>query len=249
MMNRIGKALVLVNTAVSIVALSWAVGLFFQFTDWGWKETRLKEGWRIPSEYDKRTAAFKEGVKARDIAFAGLVPARSALRDAENHFAQNHLFYVTDLAQLRSSADPIEAKYIEETGKIVLDTPGKEVGKPVLKDKVEGISKSYDSYLADLRKINEDIDKEVKEIMGWTAKEREVTFILNGKDDLGKVQKNTVGIYTLLDGEKKAQDEARAEKEYLQPIWARARQEAELLVERRAGLQETLDRLGGAKKQ
>ena len=73
-MNRIGKTLVLLHTAVSIVALSWAVGLFFQFTDWGWKEARLKEGRRIPSEYDKRTAAFKEGVKARDIALAGLVP-------------------------------------------------------------------------------------------------------------------------------------------------------------------------------
>jgi hypothetical protein len=244
MMNRIGKVLVLVNTAVSIVALSWAVGVFFRFTDWGWKEARLKEGWRIPSEYDKRTAAFKEGVKARDIALSGLVRARAAWRDAEDHFADNHLFYVADLTRLQSSQDPIEAKYIDETGKIVLDTPGKSIGKPVLKEKVAGIAKSYDSYLRDLKKINEDIDKEVKEIMGWTAKEREVTFILNGKDDLGKVQKNTVGIYSLLDAEKKAQDEARAEKEYLQPIWARARQEAELLVERRAGLQETLERLG-----
>ena len=62
----------------------------------------------------------------------------------------------------------------------------------------------------------------MKQIRDWTAKEKEVTFILNGKDDLGKVQKNTVGIYSLLDAEKKAQDEARAEKEYLQPIWARA---------------------------
>ncbi len=159
MMNRIGKTLVLLNTAVSIVALSWAVGLFFQFTDWGWKEARLKEGLRIPSEYDKRTAAFKEGVKARDIALAGLVPARSALRDAQDHFAENHLFYVADLTRLRSSSEPIEAKYIDETGKVALDTPGKNVGKPVLKDKVPGIAKSYDSYLADLNKVNEDIDR------------------------------------------------------------------------------------------
>lgn len=247
-MNRIGKGLVLVNTAASIVALAWAVGLYFQFTNWGWKEARVKEGWRIPSEYDKRAAAFKEGVKARDIALTGLMPARAALRDAEDHFAQNHLFYIADLTRLRSAAEPIEAKYIENNGQIVLDTPGKETGKPVLKDKVEGIAKSFDAYLTDLKKLHDDIDKQIMEIRDWTAKEREVTFILNGKDDLGKVQKNTVGIYSLLDAEKKAQDAARAEKEYLQPIWARARQEAELLVERRQSLQETLDRLGGGKK-
>lgn len=248
-MNRIGKGLVFVNTAASIVALSWAVGLFFQFSNWGWKEARVKEGWRIPSEYDKRAAVFKEGVKARDIALAGLVPARMALRDAEEHFADNHLFYVADLTRLRSATEPIEAKYIDNDGKIVLDTPGKETGKPVLKDKVDGIAKSLDAYRLDLKKLYEDIDKQIMEIRDWTAKEREVTFILNGKDDLGKVQKNTVGIYALLDAEKKAQDAARAEKEYLQPLWARARQEAQLLVERRQSLQETLDRLGGAKKQ
>ena len=65
---------------------------------------------------------------------------------------------MADLTRLRSSTEPIEAKYIEETGKVVLDTPGKSLGKPVLKDKVQGIAKSYDSYLADLTKVNEDIE-------------------------------------------------------------------------------------------
>ena len=242
-MNRIGKALVLVHTAVSIVALSWAVGLFFQFTDWGWKEPRSVQGLRIPSEYDKRTAAFKEGVHGRDLALVGLEQARLNLRDAKEHFAQNHLFYKQELARLGSSPDPIEVKYIARAGKIVLDTPGKTIGKPVLKDKVEGITKSYDSYLADLKKINEEIDQAVKELSDWIAKTKGITFILNGKDDLGKEQKNTVGIYALLEREKQAQDQAQLEKEYILPIRAQRRQEAELLVERRASLQETLDRL------
>src|SRR5205807_10367081 len=92
-MNRIGKGLVLVNTAASLVALAWAAGVFFQFTDWGWKEPRSELGLRIPSEYDKRTATFKEAVKARDMALPALQPAWASLREAEERFPQNHLFY------------------------------------------------------------------------------------------------------------------------------------------------------------
>src|SRR5690349_3872250 len=106
-MNRIGKGLVLANTAASIVALSWAAGVYFQFTDWGWKEPRSELGLRIPSEYDKRTAAFKEAVKARDTAVPALQPAWASLRAAEEPFPQNHLFYKQELARLRSATDPI----------------------------------------------------------------------------------------------------------------------------------------------
>ena len=133
MMNRIGKGLVLVNTAASLVALAWAAGVFFQFTDWGWKEPRSELGLRIPSEYDKRTATFKEAVKARDMALPALQPAWASLREAEERFPQNHLFYNQELARLRSSTEPIEVKYVSnKAGPIVLDTPGKAIGKPNL---------------------------------------------------------------------------------------------------------------------
>jgi hypothetical protein len=242
-MNRIGKGLVLVHTAVSIVALAWAAGLFLQFTDWGWKEPRSNLGLRIPSEYDKRAAAFKEAVKARDLALPALKPAWQALRDAEVRFPQNHLFYEQELARLRSASEPIEVKSVKRAGGIILDTPGKRIGKPVLEEKVEGIAKSYDSYRADLNKINETIDQEVKEIRAWTDKAQKVTFLLGGKDDTGKLVNNTVGIYGLLEVEKQAQDQARFEKEYLEPIWASALNQAEVFQTRRAGLEVELDRL------
>ena len=245
-MNRIGKGLVLLHVAISLLALSWAAGLLLQFTDWGWKEPRTDLGQRVPSEYDKSVAAAKQAGKARDLALPSVRPgsARISLREAEESFPKNHLYYTQQLARLQSSPDPIEAKAIKRAGKIVLDTPGKAIGKPVLEEKIEGITKSYDSYVADLKKINEDIDKEVKEIRDWTDKARAITFVLNGKDDAKK--EVTMGIYKLLDIEKKAQDQALFEKEYLQPIWARGLQEAELFMERRMYLQKTLD---GMKKK
>jgi hypothetical protein len=237
-MNRIGKSLVLANTAASIIALSWAAGVYFQFTDWGWKEPRSELGLRIPSEYDKRTAAFNEAKRARDMAIPALAPAWASLHAAEERFPQNHLFYKQELARLRSATDPIEVKQISKKGgPVVLDTPGKPIGKPVLEDKVEGVTKSYDAYLADLKNINEQIKKEIVQIRDWTAKAEKITFQLGGKD------KNTVGIYDLVEAEKKAQDQARSEKDYLQPIWASARNQAEVLSELREHLEEQLKRL------
>jgi len=248
-MNRLGKILVVLNTVISLVALSWTLGLFFQITDWGWKEPRSELGLRVPSEYDKRTAAFRDAVKARDAVVPALKPAQASLREAEESFPQNHLFYKAELARLESSPDPIEVKYVKKTGPLVLDTPGKSIGKPVLEEKVEGITKSYDAYRAELKKINEENDAEIKSIRGWTDKAQAITFILNGKDDTNKAVKNTMGVYALLDVEKKAQDQAKFEKEYLEPIWAATLQEADLYNNIRDRLQESLNRLRGSKKK
>jgi hypothetical protein len=238
-MNRIGKGLVFANTVASLVALAWAAGLFLQFTDWGWKEPRTELGLRVPSEYDKRTATFKEAVKARDMAVPALAPAWSSLRAAEERFPENHLFYNQELARLRSSTEPIEVKAVaKKTGPIILDTPGKPIGKPVLDEKIDAITKSYDSYRADLREVNEKIDKEVSEIGDWTAKAQKITAQLDGK----------VGIYSLLETEKKAQEQARLEKEYLRPIWASAINKADVLSDLRDRLEASLARLRQAKK-
>ncbi len=248
MMNNIGKFLVLVHTAISILALTWAAGIFLQFTDWGWMEPRKDIEFRVPSEYDKRTAAYKEAVKARELVIYQIEPAQTALVSAMKQFPKNHLYYVDELKRLRSSPDPIEVREIKyKDGQLVLDVPAKEIGKPVLEDKVEGIQKSYDSYVADFKKINTEIDDVAKEIRKWTEEAKDITFQLNGKDDTGKVVK--LGLYALLEVENKAQAQARFEKEYIQPFWARALEEAELFIERRARPEATLQVLTPAKSQ
>src|SRR5262249_12083200 len=39
-MNNLGKLMVLLHLALSMLALTWAASIFLQFTDWGWKEPR-----------------------------------------------------------------------------------------------------------------------------------------------------------------------------------------------------------------
>jgi hypothetical protein len=241
--NRIGKGLVLVHTAASIVALSWAAGLFLQFTDWGWKEPRSEMGFRVPSEYDKRAASFKDAVKTVAATVPPLVPARKAWHDAEERFGENHLFYNEELARLRESTElTLVVKPIKMAGEVVLDTP--RIGKPVLDEApIKEITKSYLLYAADLKAINDNIQKENEKLREWTDKAEKITVLLNAKDKDNKRRKDAVGIYDLLEGEKKAQDQADAEKEYLQPIWVRALREAARLTEVREDLETTLERL------
>ncbi len=247
MMNRIGKGLVLAHTAISLLALSWAAGLYVQFTDWGWKEPRTNLGYRVPSEYDKRAASFKEAVKARDMVMPVLQPAQASLLKAETSLANNHLYYNEALARLSGATEPIAVKAIKKEGATALDTPI--IGKPVLEDKaIEGITKSYQSYLADLKNIGESIKSEIGDINKWTEAAQKVTFELNGKDATGKKVPNFLGIYDLLDLEKKAQDQALAEKDYLEPVWTRSLQESQGYRERREQLEEYLDRLRQSKK-
>lgn len=247
-MNKIGKGLVLVHTALSVLGLSWAAGLFLQFIDLGWKEPRKEfDNSRIASKYDVSRAAEVQAIKARDLVIFKVKPAQDALLAAMERFSGNHLFYVEELSRLRSSPDAIEVKALKYNDGLVLDTPGKAIGKPVLEEKVEGISKSFESYSAELKKINEDIDKVSKDVRKWTEATKDITFQLTGKDDAGKVVAR--GLYSLLEEEKLAQDQALFEKEYLQPIWARAREEATLFMDRRIRLEQTLESFKPQKKK
>jgi hypothetical protein len=242
-MNKLGKLLVLLHTALSVVAMAGALGVFLQFVDWGWKEPRKQLDQRVASEYDKRAAALKEAAKARDIAFARVKPAQDALRDAQQRFAGNHLVYLDKLDKLRNAIGALEVKEIKyNKDGVVLDTPGKVTGLPVFELKVDGIEKSYSAYQADLKKINGEIDDTVKETRKWTEALEAISDQLLGKN-------GAPGLYALLEDEKKAQDQAFFEKEYLQPRWARALEEAELFMSRRVGLEQTLQGLKKSPKK
>jgi hypothetical protein len=244
--NRIGKGLVLIHTAASLIALSWALGVFLQFTDWGWTEPRSEFGFRVPSEYDKRAASFKDAVKTVAATVPYLAPARTAWHQAEERFGANHLFYVEELARLHGSTEAtLVVKPVKMAGEVVLDTP--RIGKPAFDEPIKEVTKSYASYVADLKALNDDIQTKNKELREWTEKAEKITALLNAKDKDGQRRKDAVGIYDLLEVEKKAQDQADAEKEYLQPIWAQARNEAAALSARQDSWQQVLDRLKKSK--
>lgn len=253
MSNNLGKGLVLAHAAFSLMALAGAIGIYFQFVDWGWREPRLGPSaleltQRIPSEFDKRSAALKQALAAHEVVMAQVKPAADSLAESQDRFRKNHAFYNEQLASLRSASKPIEVRELAfKDGQLALEksASGKASGRPEFGNKVPGIEKSYAGYLADLKEVDAKIADMVKQVRKSTEATKAVTFRLNGKDDAGKEVQ--AGLYTLLENEKNAQDLLRAEKDYLQPIWARTLEEAELLTERRARLQRTLDRIEGKK--
>jgi hypothetical protein len=237
--NTLGKMLVLVHLVLSMFAMTWAASVFLQFTDWGWKEPRKDLDQRVPSEYDKRAAALKEALRARDMVYGPVKLTQATLREAEERFPLNHLWYEKELARLQNDPDPIEVKEIEyEKGVLKLDTPGKLIGKPVLENPVPAIQKSYAMYLEDLKKLQKEADAVTADIRSWVEKTKTITFNLNGLDDDGKKVKK--GLYDLLDIESLAHSQIKYEMEYLQPKWVDALKEAETYRERRKRLEEAL---------
>lgn len=263
-MNFLGKGLVLLHTAFSLLALAFAAGLFLQFVDWGWKEPRKDLEQRRASEIDKRIAALKLAVQARDLTLPDLKTTQAAARDAQARFGPNHLHYRQQLAMLEKGAGTIDARSIVfadgspvlETGKVKSGKPAYDPKMPagiVLEGKPIPIEKSYEAYLEDLRYLmgevddkgavvrKGEIDKFVDDTRVWLEKAKMLTFFLNGKDDTGKDIKP--GLYKLLEEEYQAQVAAKFERSYLQPIWAATSERAELFMERRLRLEQTLDRL------
>jgi hypothetical protein len=245
MMNSLGKLLVLAHVFLSLVAFTIALALFFLAPDWGRLEPRSDDIERLPSELDKRIAAVKQAEKARDTAVPPVKVAQDELFAAMNRYYKNHLFYREELARLRSGAGAIQAKGLKYTAG-VLELEPKGIGVPVLDQDIPGIEKSYEAYRRDLLDKEEGVFKKIAELTealaGVIAKHSQVTAHLQGLNPMTN-KKDRLGLYDLLDHELTMQHRIRAEMAYLQPQWAQSLEDAQSYAERRARLQETLDRL------
>src|SRR3954464_10472283 len=98
MLNRIGKGLVLMHAAFSLVLMAWAANLWLQMNDFGWKEPQKiwetkDAGRRIPSDLDKRVAGLHELYRARERALPAIKPALDSLQETMGRFPKNHLFF------------------------------------------------------------------------------------------------------------------------------------------------------------
>lgn len=250
-MNLIGKGLVFIHLGLSIVALTWAAGLFLQFRDYGWTEPRMEVEKRIASEYDKRVVAYgqaREAVKGQTVEVEKLI---NELYLARQRYSDNLLLYKNELERLRTEIAKDDKDLQFRTPRVkggTLETQkGERSNPPVLDDLLKGITKSYAGYKKELAGVEAKIKTEIKKGEDWTAKHAILTLVLNGgKDDKGEAYP---GLYELIEEEKRAQDEAKKELDYLEKIWAPTLQEAEIFVERRNRLQRTLDQLLMSRKK
>jgi hypothetical protein len=203
--NNVGKLLVLLHLAVSIVVLCWAVMLFIQPVDWGWKEPR--KAWhdppegkkepaneRVASRIDERVAAWGKLQENRARAMAAVKKAEKPLKDMEMGFAENHLYYAKELKRLESAEkiDPkegiAEVQFIPKDGRPQLKPPAPwglpTFGKPLttkVEDKEVPLDKSYAGYLADLLAKLKDIQQVQEKIGGRVDKDGNLVL-----DDKGK---------------------------------------------------------------
>ncbi len=243
-MNKLGKTLVLINVAFSVIALAFAIGVYTQEIDWGWKEPRKDlDGKRVAAEIVKRLVAHEEGLRSLTLVEPALSTASTALVAAEDRFWRNHLFYEYEIWRLRHDAKPIEVKEVKlANGLPVLDTPGKKIGAPVLEAPVPAIAKSQDAYMADLKRLHKEIEVVAQQIAGWIEKENDVTLKLDGvQDDKGR--KIRPGLFDLIENEAQQQRQIKFERNYWQAIVLRTMEEAESFLDRRQRLESTLQRI------
>jgi hypothetical protein len=258
MMNNIGKGLVLVYTVGCLAGLMLALVVYFNFIDWGRAEPRILRGdsskgpgndMRIASEYEKGKAIFDNAVAGRNLVVAPIAPAEAALHEAQEHFAQNHLFYVAELKRLRSDEGDIEVKRLPPDG-VQTDTPGKVIGKPIPSVKVPDLNKSLKQYGEILRteqakiKPIEDAISDPK--VGLAKKNTDISFHLTGKNAEGK--QTAHGLFDLVNIEFNMQQLLLDEYKRVQPYWATASEEARRYSARRVSLEATLSGLEQALK-
>ncbi len=242
-MNHLGKFLVVVQTALSVLALAWAIAIYLQRVDWGWKEPREDLGFRVPSEIDKRIAALQQDTNLRVQAQPVLRQALKVVDAREKDFYGNHEWYNRILTELKTSPNPLQVKQLNVRAK---PNPGETVlvltpsGRPELGD-ATGLDKSYQSYMKEEKTTLEEIAKTQKRIDQLIAKGKEQIFYLNGKDEANVVIKP--GLYSMLIDEKALHDQLRFETEYLTELWVDVRKNADIFLSRRRGLQNTLGRL------
>ncbi|MBM4071846.1 MAG: hypothetical protein FJ271_23415 [Planctomycetes bacterium] len=245
MMNRLGKLLVLVNLAMSLLFLALALAIFFQAIDWGWKEARKELGSRVASEIDKRSAAVVGAYRTVALLAPGLKNSQDSLAETEPFLGNNHLWYREQLKQLQSADKDIvvkEIKFNEKEGAPVVDGPkGKRRGKPVFDEPIPDITKSYASYVRDLDMKQKEIDDSDADIRKLVEEERQLTLKLNGTADKDKAGK--LGLYALLEKEADAQANIYSEKEYLERLLANVQLEHDLYIGRQRQLEQTLARM------
>lgn len=257
-MNYLGKSLVLINLALAVVFMTWALVLFVQPVDWGWKEPRKVWGnppdgkkepnERVASKIDERAAAYKILREVRAAAVASAKVAEDRLRQYEGQFGKNRVFYNNELARLEGKPEGAPEKIVvnevkyNKDGKPAL-VQGKEWAGPVLDQLVPDVTKSYQAYLLDLSARAEQMKNVTARITKVQGEQKQLTERLNGVHKGGKVVEP--GYYDLLEDEALAQTKLKEELEYLQPLWVMELYNAQLLRGRRRGLEKRMVELGG----
>jgi hypothetical protein len=263
MINLLGKSLAFLHVSLSILMMVFALALYLNAVDIGWKEPRRY--WRevegkkgenllVPSLIDKREAAFRKLVRFKRDELLHLGQAQVSFAEVEMFLGDNHVKADAILEKLEKGEGEFaikDIKFDDATGALSLEPGPHQLGFPSLETPVPGVNMSYTGYLAKL----EDVDKRIRAVQDNTAailkKEEAITKDLIGNMDKdGKQERDKSGSvtrpgwYYLVEAEVRAQNALKKELEYVQPLWVKELVDAQLLVSRRDILQRRLQELG-----
>jgi hypothetical protein len=237
-MSVLGKLLVLIIAAFSLICCLFGVGIYTYSINWGWQEkfNRSEFGTKVASELKKRQDAIKELGEGRKRAEAGWLPARTLMVNTEANIARDQLNFVEEMERVRKGPDLTVAQLAKK--KPWLMEKQKRTGKALF----EGdIGKSYDSLVGEVNGVRKQMAKVRKDIQGVLDEETTLTEELIGKkDEAGKRQK---GLYALVILEQEVQRRATEELGDLKPLYYQELVDSQTLLHRQESLQFRLRQL------
>jgi hypothetical protein len=263
MINNLGKSLVLLQVALSVMLLALAVAIYFNAVDFGWEQpTRLwheAKGGKgnnllIPSMFDKREAAMRHLVRIKRDELTRVSNQQDNYVNVGTILAKNHLLGKEALDKLEGGEGDLDIKAVKYSEKGEMqrhpENPA-ELGFPELDAPMPGIKMSHASYQAKLKDLNSSIEQTQASTKELLNKEEAVTVRLSGKlDKDGKpaVDKSGAviepGWYYLLEKEYQTQRELLKELEYVEPLRVKEISDAQLALNRRDSLLRRLNELG-----
>ncbi len=265
MFNFLGKTLVLLNVAVSMLFLGVAVMLYTSSPDLGGTQPKEEIAGTVASELDKRIAAVKQAVEWKYQAYAELQKAKARLRKVQTDRASNYLWYVGKIYELDSS--PAKTILIQKVKTLpTLDNKGRfyetdDRGRPVLEAKAvtysipagptRTLDKSYAQYFKRFIELREERERHTDEYGEWIARQKFITEQRKRVPDPNNLNGPPLspGILDLIQSEIQNQERLRAEKRSIESLWVREIRSAQQLKDRQLSLMARVKELEDAVKR
>jgi hypothetical protein len=165
-MALLGKILVMLNLAISLVFLVVALGIFTNSINWGWKAEHQRQqfGTKIASEFDKRKEVLRTLDEAKPRFVTAWTQARAKLVKTEANIARDQLRYVDELKRIQAGRpvpllkmrelEPYQWLFDQKKRSSFIDNKIR-TDKPLLQD---DFTKSYQGYFTEIGNLTTQIN-------------------------------------------------------------------------------------------
>jgi hypothetical protein len=237
----LGKILVLLNVLLSVLCLVFALGVFTNSINWGWKPEfhRQEFGTKVASELDKRKATLQDLAESRKRYSAAWLTARAKMIKSEANIAKDQLRYVKEVERIESGKESKIAEITTKNENQWLTEKNKKIGQPLFQG---NLTKSYEGYRTEIAGLTKEITDMKEKILAIILdKEKDFTEKLIGKEE--KKGKREKGLYALIRLEEEIQHRAEEEIKDLRDIYVQEQVDSELYLRRQRSLRLRLRQL------